>query len=724
MLETSRVKVRTGQPIPVQPHKRLHDHVMDSAMGDVIDALVELITNADDSYGRLARQGKRSKEHGSILIERFEQRTQPSYLIVRDKAEGMTLDRMVEVLREPGKRTSSVGDRGYMGRGAKDCAKFGDISFESIHEGRHYKCTLKKRATKIIPEINGNKASRKLRKSLGLPHGNGTTVRLEIGQEFQFPRLGTLSELLTGHYALQDILAEKINPEVLIRNGLRPSEKPHKLVGRQPEAATICENEVFDIPGYGVQGTLSIYRADSPFDEKQARTRAYGFLITGRKAIHERSLLDSSIETDPNSRRYFGRIECHAIDDLLEEYEELRDLGQDVTAENPRLLLDPSRRFGLEKAHPFTKCLLEYPIQRLRKLLEEDRAREKKDRTDLGNRETRQRLDRLAKAASRFLKKQVDDLDQLGIGEDVDEDSFVREGLLLYPTFLNVTVGVERRMTLYVNRAAVTDSSAPVIIETDAPESLAVIGSSHMLRPHRKKEDRLVCSFTVKGLSEAEDVTISARCTDLPIAEALAQVVIPKVEDRTFQVPLEFERDEYRVHGGSEKTIMVYGETSELGTDEVEVNLYSDVSEIAGIQSKCSLVPKAGTNFSEGQVRIYGRRLKAHTTIHARIGDLEATAKVSVTEKSAGPDGGPRVIIKLKDEDFGNFRAIWADHEGRPNELRVAGRHESIARYLGPAKADGTFPGEDSPIYRVLLAEIVAEAVCRKSLQAEARERP
>ena len=37
---------------------------------------------------------------------------------------------------------------------------------------------------------------------------------------------------------------------------------------------------------------------------------------------------------------------------------------------------------------------------------------------------------------------------------------------------------------------------------------------------------------------------------------------------------------------------------------------------------------------------------------------------------------------------------------------------------------DGTFPGQDNPIYRVLLAEIVAEAVCRKSLQLETRERP
>ena len=43
-----------------------------------------------------------------------------------------------------------------------------------------------------------------------------------------------------------------------------------------------------------------------------------------------------------------------------------------------------------------------------------------------------------------------------------------------------------------------------------------------------------------------------------------------------------------------------------------------------------------------------------------------------------------------------------------------------MSRYLGPAPK---FDGQDKPHFRVLLAEIVAESICRKSLVLESQER-
>jgi len=76
--------------------------------------------------------------------------------------------------------------------------------------------------------------------------------------------------------------------------------------------------------------------------------------------------------------------------------------------------------------------------------------------------------------------------------------------------------------------------------------------------------------------------------------------------------------------------------------------------------------------------------------------------------------------IELRDEDYGNFRAKWADHEGKPHLLLVSAKHKSLSRYLGPAP---DYEGQDAPHFRLLLAEIVAESVCRKSLTLEAKER-
>ena len=135
---------------------------------------MELITNADDSYHDLFRDQKRSRDGGDILIEHLEQRKgQPSYIIVRDKAEGLDGKEMAEKLLEPGKYSSEAGDRGYMGRGAKDCSVLGDVLFESIKEDRYYRCKITQNL-KFVLEVDGAHATDAQRKQLGVSRGNGT----------------------------------------------------------------------------------------------------------------------------------------------------------------------------------------------------------------------------------------------------------------------------------------------------------------------------------------------------------------------------------------------------------------------------------------------------------------------------------------------------------------------------------------------------------------------
>ena len=78
------------------------------------------------------------------------------------------------------------------------------------------------------------------------------------------------------------------------------------------------------------------------------------------------------------------------------------------------------------------------------------------------------------------------------------------------------------------------------------------------------------------------------------------------------------------------------------------------------------------------------------------------------------------IRIELREEDFHNFRASWADYEGKPNLLLISAKHKSISRYLGAAPQ---FEGQNTPHFRVILAEIVAESICRKSLELESQER-
>ena len=89
--------------------------------GNAIRALVELITNADDSYIRLEEAGAPSKEVIEIL---YEKDGYCGLFAVRDNAEGMSIGDVGKSFKEYGAATSGMktgkGVRGYFGQGAKD----------------------------------------------------------------------------------------------------------------------------------------------------------------------------------------------------------------------------------------------------------------------------------------------------------------------------------------------------------------------------------------------------------------------------------------------------------------------------------------------------------------------------------------------------------------------------------------------------------------------------
>ena len=111
------------------------------AIRDVYDAIVELVTNADDRYQILRTEGRVEIELGR------QGRGQPSILRVRDFADGMTTDQMNRKLGRIGGRVSGLEEghavRGTNSRGAKDIAALGKVTFKSIAgDGRMHTCRI------------------------------------------------------------------------------------------------------------------------------------------------------------------------------------------------------------------------------------------------------------------------------------------------------------------------------------------------------------------------------------------------------------------------------------------------------------------------------------------------------------------------------------------------------------------------------------------------------
>jgi hypothetical protein len=444
-------------------------------------------------------------------------------------------------------------------------------------------------------------------------------------------------------------------------------------------------------------------------------------IIKGTRAIHECSLLADEFKKNPMARRYYGRLDCPFIDQLMLDYEEDRKVGRQHPSENPCLVVDPNRRTGLERRHPFVRKLLQIPTERLRALIAKDREQEKTEQREIANQETRNRLDKLAKLAGQFLREQLDELEELGAGDALDTGMFAKQGVLIYPTYLNVGVGVERTLTVYVKRSLLQNADEPVKVEASSPDELEIGGSPFVLHAHKSKADRLLGSFKVKGKKTSnQPVTLTARCNGLPAVEAKVRVIENKIEEHDFNTPLEFEREEYHVRQGSRKALRLFAKYPDLVATETEANVTSNDGSKVGVRGRCVMTPIAGSNYAEGIVVIEGRTLKSKAEISAEINWRKATTKIKVVAKS-DEDRSIPIQINIRDEDYGNFRAMWAKHEGKPHLLLISARHKSLARYLG---SPPDFTGQNTPLFRLLIAEIVAESVCRKALVMEAEERP
>jgi len=283
------MKPKVGQPVNIQADTRYIKHNREHSIGDVYDALVELITNSDDSYNRLFRKGKREQDGGQIIVGHLEQRKgEPSYITVQDNAEGMNSDDMFRSLGKIGARESSEGNRGYMGRGAKDCTALGEVTYQSVKEGRYYRCKLT-HDLKYVLEEDGKAAGKQLRKKLGISDGNGTVVTVQLGDHVRLPRFDNLATDLPWHIALRDIASDSFSSSLFLQK--LKGEEAQQLVFRLPEGQLVVD-EKYEIPGFqGAFAWVRIWRADEPLDENRPRFERYGLIVRVQPAFRSQEVV-------------------------------------------------------------------------------------------------------------------------------------------------------------------------------------------------------------------------------------------------------------------------------------------------------------------------------------------------------------------------------------------------------------------------------------------------
>lgn len=678
-----------------------------AAIQNIFDAITELVTNADDAYERLGRGGRIE-----IEIERRRKGT-ARVLRVRDFASGMTGDVMDNKLSKLANRHDSglaegAKVRGTNSRGAKDVAALGTVTFESITaNGRYSRCQITPQGMFIMHEDCG-RVTGKIRSQMGIPRDCGTLVTIDLVTSVSIHQHGKMVKKLQLLVPLRDILSDP-DRQVSLRDVTQ--DRKERLRYHAPEGIDRVK-ERLKIPGYpDAQAKLIIKRAKRRLDRGEGKFREGGIVIKSRRAIHEATLFDPSFEHDAHAEWFFGSLRCEYIDELWNRFDERNDEGLSPETINPDWIIDPMRQGGVRRKHPFVAALFKEVLKWLRPLVEEERKRAESQRAQIESAETRRRLNTLEKAATRFFDEYQEE-DEETIDSDLGkvEGGFQRKGFGLNPPFAQIVVSHKQKYWLNVSQVRFPELAVGSMVQIECETDEISTNKRYCpLESHPNRENTLRCTWEIRGEQVTPTTGVTVRVGAI-VASAIVEV-LESERDRYADVKTFcFERQRYRVKPGVPKKIRLLAPCPGLVSAPTSLRLEYSNRDIE-IRGDRTLLPREKLGIAECKLRVIVSQPDVKVSVIAVINGHSAEA-----ELVSGPPPGESIKIEIKDIDLGNQRSRW-----RGSLLEIAARHPSLNRYLGPPKE---FPGQEKDHFRVLLAEIVAYAVCEHVLTRNAITNP
>lgn len=500
---------------------------------DIVRALIELITNSDDSY--LSLESKGIKTTGDIILSFCRQRNNLK-LYVRDNAEGMSLKKLVEVTGKYSGATSSLYEsggaitRGMFGRGLKDTIMaLGSGKILSFNGGYINEVKLSKvdkEWTIFYPNENTNVKKQHLDKYNVKPKSkndidpHATIVEIDISKNFKIPLFKTIYSQLCQHFALRRIVN---NPS---RNViLRQIDNNNKIINEEkvqyklPEGKIVVdknlkpENLSFNIE-------LEIYRCNVKLDTPSES----GPLASGGIIIESNNIpLDLTMcgeGGNPNACWFWGTAKC---DKLIK-----RALKDDsiISATRDGLNWD-------HKVNTFIKTAIQKELKVLIKIEDEisKKLQRKKISKDLQIRNTNV-LDEINKIA----KKELEDLLEGPLKTKYDVQDlqipFVPDmGFGFVPEFSQIKYGKESYLLLRGKTPHIIKATDLITIKSEN-EHIEIKDRKVRLEPRKDFPHIGECKIYLKGTKIGVQGVISAEINDLK-SEALVEIVIKKSSSHT-----------------------------------------------------------------------------------------------------------------------------------------------------------------------------------------------
>ncbi|WKZ37617.1 MAG: ATP-binding protein [Anaerolineales bacterium] len=449
---------------------------------DVMRALVEIITNANDSYSRLEQSGGISS--GEMIIE-VQRKRKNSVIRVRDFAEGMTDKRMDRVVGTYGEATSGLKEdqhvRGMWGRGLKDSVfGLGYGHVRSFKGTRFYSCSLLlKNGVPTFELDDPVPATLALRKKYGIPEGNGTLIEIVVSRDdVKMPQYNNLRNYLQRHFELRPIMSSPDRRIVLrdMASGVK-SRQEYELSYKSPRGEKVLEASL-PIEGYPAEAQLEVHRSGIQLSTRgeEGDYADGGLLVISRDIVISLTML--KFENDPYAAYFYGSIQCDYLHDLLKNDEPVLTATRD----------------GINWTHPFARALKLAVEAKLEPLIQEEREHAIHDEQTKLDKKLRRKLDRalheLNTIAVTELREQKD--------SEKKKIELPESGMGFFPERMYVQTGQTATLVL---RAAVNEHVKINKTATIISSSSEVIVATPLvqLKPHKNDPTILEARVKVEG---------------------------------------------------------------------------------------------------------------------------------------------------------------------------------------------------------------------------------
>jgi hypothetical protein len=662
--------------------------------GDVMRALIELITNVDDAYD--------GKGNGYIEISYLKSNDPyKGVFIVRDKAGGLDGSRMEEAFTNLGdknqKAVADMGTRGLFGRGAKDIAALGKARFISISNGKLSSLQINHRGEYEM-DFFDDAPTDESRIETGLKEGeSGLTAELYVHERHRVPSAPDMVEKLESNVQLRDLINRN---EVIYFDERTKSKK--RLVGMAPVGDLVLD-ETITIPRYKLPIRLSIYRLPTKELGSVNAYSRHGIIVSGRGATYENTFLHLS------SRQEIGWF-CGRID-----APEIHDLSRAVDEENGMNELNPTRvisrsREGLVREHPYWRELCAAIEPHLKPLLEavaEEEGAQRREGDKLRN-----RFNALSNTLASKLQELLDASDSGEIPTETGIDDNYQDLTIIPPRrickkgeVISLTLRAPEGMDLEPLQVSITPGTE-VIELIDIPDPGKWVQHERLPVISNTIRFKALSVGTARVIATRNEVSASCEVTVIDFEPPVE--VIPEA--------LMFDPDSVSVAPEKRKVLILRapihfaGERAHLIVKEG----------LLDVQSVVTLKPNGSGTACEARVVAVAGKSEGTEVVSASIGSNIAQANVKITE--AGHKRNPKLDFELSGRDNPPQRVTASIEEGRLM-IRMYGKHRSLKSIFGSYKTDG-FENENSPEASATISETLAQQLASYVVEREAEMHP